>query len=174
VTAAPSPLRPAGPAPQADAALQYEVEQLLFTEARLLDTGRFEEWLDLYTPDAVYWVPSQPEQTDPIETVSIVYEDVGLLRLRVQRLGHPRAYALSPRPRTVHQVGNVTIESIDGDSLAAASTLIMAQYRDTQRTVFAAAVSHRLERRDGSLRIASKRVDLIDCDGAHGVMSIPF
>jgi 3-phenylpropionate/cinnamic acid dioxygenase small subunit len=33
-------------------------EQFLLHEARLLDEGRFDEWLALFTPDASYWVPS--------------------------------------------------------------------------------------------------------------------
>ena len=38
-------------------------EQFLLHEARLLDEGRFDEWLALFTPDAWYWVPAEP---DPI------------------------------------------------------------------------------------------------------------
>ena len=37
-----------------------ECEQFLVHEARLLDEGRFDEWLSLFTPDAWYWVPAQP------------------------------------------------------------------------------------------------------------------
>src|SRR5262245_51119763 len=39
-----------------------ECEQLLILEARLLDEARFDDWLALFTPDAWYWVPSQPGQ----------------------------------------------------------------------------------------------------------------
>ena len=35
-------------------------EAFLVHEARLLDDGRFEEWLALFTTDAWYWVPAQP------------------------------------------------------------------------------------------------------------------
>ena len=33
------------------------VEQFLYHEARLLDEQRLEEWLELFTDDATYWVP---------------------------------------------------------------------------------------------------------------------
>ena len=33
------------------------VEQFLFHEARLLDTGQLEAWLELFTDDATYWLP---------------------------------------------------------------------------------------------------------------------
>jgi len=37
--------------------LQREIEDFLYGEAELLDTRRFEEWLDLFTEDARYWMP---------------------------------------------------------------------------------------------------------------------
>ena len=39
----------------------------MFEEARLLDAGQFEDWLKLYEPQGIYWMPSQPGQTDPLE-----------------------------------------------------------------------------------------------------------
>jgi hypothetical protein len=41
------------------------VEQFLYHEARLLDTQQLEEWLELFTDDATYWVPLEAEQKDP-------------------------------------------------------------------------------------------------------------
>src|SRR5258708_13006502 len=43
-------------------------EQFLFHEARLLDTQRYEEWLQLFTEDATYWVPPEQGQKDPYQT----------------------------------------------------------------------------------------------------------
>ena len=38
--------------------------ELLYHEAALLDERRFDEWLALFTDDALYWVP-QGEDGDP-------------------------------------------------------------------------------------------------------------
>ena len=46
---------------------QREIELFLLREAKLLDTGEFEAWLALYAPDGIYWMPSQPGQTDAEE-----------------------------------------------------------------------------------------------------------
>ena len=37
--------------------LAREIEQFLYAEAELLDQRRFNEWLDLFTEDARYWMP---------------------------------------------------------------------------------------------------------------------
>ena len=85
-------------------------EQFLLHEARLLDEGRFDEWLALFTPDASYWVPSEPDQKSPLDTVSLIYDDRRLLETRVRRLASPRIYSQEPRSRTSRIVTNVTIE----------------------------------------------------------------
>ena len=75
-------------------------EQFLLREARLLDEARFDDWLALFTPDGWYWVPSEPEQGNPHDTVSLIYDDRRLLETRVRRLASPRIYSQEPRSRT--------------------------------------------------------------------------
>jgi len=67
-----------------------ECEDFLLHEARLLDEGRFDDWLSLFTPDARYWVPSEPDHASPLDTVSLIYDDRQLLETRVRRLASPR------------------------------------------------------------------------------------
>ena len=49
------------------------VESFLYREARLMDESRYKEWLDLFTEDALYWIPSNEDDADPSRHVSIVY-----------------------------------------------------------------------------------------------------
>ena len=79
---------------------QREIELFLLREAKLLDTGEFEAWLALYAPDGIYWMPSQPGQTDAKGVASIIYEDYAILAIRVRRLLEARALVLTPMPRT--------------------------------------------------------------------------
>src|SRR5580693_5016760 len=78
----------------------HRCEQFLLHEARLLDDGKFDDWLALFTAEAWYWVPSEPDQADPVETVSLIYDDRRLLETRVRRLASPRMYSQEPRSRT--------------------------------------------------------------------------
>ena len=157
----------------ADAA---EAERFLLHEARLLDEARFEDWLALFTEDAWYWVPSQPGQANPRETVSLVYDDRRLLETRVRRLRNPHIHAQQPPARASRIVANVTIEEEDTGSRAIVtrSKLLMVEYRRNRQRFFAATCLHRLVVRDGSFRIAWKRVDLIDCDAELEGLLLPF
>jgi 3-phenylpropionate/cinnamic acid dioxygenase small subunit len=141
-----------------------EAEQLLYHEAALLDRGRLDEWLALYTEDASYWVPLEAGQQDPLTTCSIIYDDRRLLEVRVRQTRHPRAHARVPAPRTVHHVGNVRLVADDGHEATVASTLVMVEYRQERQRVWGALVEHRLRRTDHGLRIAAKRVDLVNSE----------
>ena len=83
-------------------------------EARLLDEAKFDDWLALFTADGWYWVPSEPGQDNPHDTVSLIYDDRRLLETRVRRLASPRMYSQEPRSRTSRIVANVTIEDAEG------------------------------------------------------------
>jgi len=141
------------------------VEQFLYLEARLLDTGQLEAWLELFTEDAIYWVPLERGQQDALETSSIIHDDRTLLELRVRQARHPRAHARQPLARTVHQVGNVTVTAEDDRELQVASTLQVVEFRSERQRLWGALVEHRLRRDGGSFRIARKRVDLVNSEG---------
>ena len=71
-------------------------------EARLIDEQRFDEWLDLFTEDGRYWMPLEMDQTDPILHQSLFYDDMLLMRIRVERLKGARTFSQKPKSRCHH------------------------------------------------------------------------
>jgi 3-phenylpropionate/cinnamic acid dioxygenase small subunit len=143
-------------------------------EARLLDEAKFDDWLALFTSDAWYWVPSEPGQNNPHETVSLIYDDRRLLETRVRRLGSPRMYSQEPRSRTSRIVANATIEDAEGRAATVRSKFLMIEYRREQQRLFTGTAWHHLVLLDGALRIAWKRVDLVNCDAPLDGITQPF
>jgi len=141
-----------------------EIEQFLYREAWLLDRGRLDEWLGLFTDDATYWIPLEANQGDPLTTSSIVYDNRRLLEIRVRQFQHPRAHARVPVPRTVHHVGNVHVMDTAGREVRVGSTLVLLEYRRERQRVWGALVEHRLRPTANGLRIAAKRVDLVNSE----------
>jgi len=84
----------------------------IFREARLLDTGEWDDWVAMYREDAVYWVPAwlnEHETTsDPDTQVSLLYhgERRGLEE-RIARIESRKSITALPLPRTVHQISNL-------------------------------------------------------------------
>jgi 3-phenylpropionate/cinnamic acid dioxygenase small subunit len=151
-----------------------EVEQLLYREAYYLDQRRWDDWLALYTDDARYWVPLEAGQTDPYTTSSIIHDDRTLLEIRIRQYSHTRAHARRPLPRTCHQIGNVMLLGEAAGALTVASTLTLVEYRLDQQRVWAAGVEHQLRHTAAGLKIALKRVDLVNSEAELDGISILF
>jgi 3-phenylpropionate/cinnamic acid dioxygenase small subunit len=149
-------------------------EQFLAHEARFLDDGKFDEWLALFTPEAWYWVPSEPNQADPAETVSLIYDDRRLLETRVRRLASPRMYSQEPRSRTTRIVTNVTVEESGAEFCTVRSKFMMIECRREQQRLFGGTTLHHLVQSGGRIMIAWKRVDLVNCDTPLDGITIPF
>ena len=92
---------------------QAAVERFLYQEARLLDDGNFAQWVDLFTEDGLYWVPSG--QDGPAEqAVALIYDNTHRLRERLTRMGSRAFWAQQPPTHTTRLVGNVLVEPSDG------------------------------------------------------------
>ena len=83
----------------------FEVCNLLYEEAASIDEQRWEDWLALYTDDAVFWVPSWDQEhqltTDPLNDVSLIYiEGKETLSDRIWRFSSGDSPASTPLPRT--------------------------------------------------------------------------
>jgi benzoate/toluate 1,2-dioxygenase beta subunit len=159
-----------------EAAPAAEAERFLLHEARLLDEGRYEEWLALFTEDAWYWVPSQPGQASPLDTVSLIYDDRRLLETRVRRLANPNIHAQTPPSRTSRIIANVTAEEMeaDGTALTVRSKFLLVEFRRNRQRLFAGTCLHRLRRVESGFGIAWKRVELVDCEGELEGIVVPL
>lgn len=97
--------------------LQHEIEQFLYREALLLDERRFEEWLDLFTEDTHYFMPTRAvryerdierELSGP-DDVAHFDETKEQLGQRITRIRSGMAWAEDPPSRTRHLITNVMV-----------------------------------------------------------------
>jgi benzoate/toluate 1,2-dioxygenase subunit beta len=139
-----------------------EAEQFLYAEAALLDEARLEEWLELFTDDASYWIPPAPEAADPDAATSLAYDDRQRLADRVWRLTEGPAHSQIPPSRTQRLVSNVRSPEVDGEEFVVHSAFSLLEYRKGDLRPFAGRCEHRLRREGERLRIAFKRVDLVN------------
>ena len=92
-----------------------DVEQLLYHEAHLLDSGMFDDWLNLLAPDLRYWAPVRAEvartleREDETKRLPLFDETKASLALRIRRLDTGLAWVAIPATRTRRFVSNVTV-----------------------------------------------------------------
>jgi benzoate/toluate 1,2-dioxygenase beta subunit len=142
------------------------VEALLYREADCLDAGNLDDWIELYTADATYWMPVRPEQTDPRKEISLFYDDRLLMDIRRRNFGHELAPSMAHEIRSSHLIGNVRLEKAGGASgvQRVFSSFHVAVYYRREQTLYAGRYTHELVATESGLRIRHKRVDLINCD----------
>ena len=147
-----------------------DLVDFVYHEAFLLDEGRFDEWLELFAPNGRYWMPLEPGQTDPLLVTSLLYEDVFMLRLRVERLKGARTFSQKPPSRGHHLLQRPRVERFEpaGGRFEVVTAFHYVETRFDEQELYAGWSRHVLETVDGALRIALKRVDLVNCDAAFG------
>lgn len=141
---------------------------LIAREAELLDRKDYEAWQQLYTADALYIIPIDPDTQDHANSLNMVYDDARMRQLRVTRMTEGYSIAAVDSARTVRTIGRVVPASITSTpagfdiNLRAAQTLIA--YKRGRHDIWAANVDYTIslgpERSND--RIAHKVVRLID------------
>ena len=134
---------------------QREVEQLLYHQAEVLDERRWEEWLDLFTEDGIYWMPASADQQTGEGQPNIFYEDHYLMDMRIRRVEHPYAHSQAAGHRTSHVVSNVMIKSENQTSheLVVTSRFHMVEYRLDDLRHFGGKYTHTLIKSDDAYKI---------------------
>ena len=151
----------------ADPVLRDRCRQFLEREARLLDERRFEEWLALFAPECLYWVPGTPKAGDPRKEVAISFDDRRQLEGRIYRLRTGYAWSQVPASRTARLVSNVEVfRTAEASTLMVRSTFLVSEFRAGETRVLSGWCGHRLAEQTGGWRILVKQVNLIDCDQA--------
>ena len=142
----------------------------IYDEARMLDEGRFNEWLDLWLPDGHYWMPLDYKQTDPELMTSLLYEDDFMRRLRVERLNGERTFSQKPKSRCHHVIQRPFVDKFDADAgeFETNTSMHYVETRLDEQFLLAIVATHELKLVDGKIRIANKRVELLNSDAAFG------
>ena len=150
-----------------DSDVQHEVEQFLYREVRLLSEGRFEEWLDLFTDDASYWMPTRETidgRSDAVaarDELAIFDDDKTFLTRRVERLRSSLAHAEQPPSRLRYYVTNVEVAKAGKNELDVRCNLLVYQSRlERTESIYSGRREDRLRKTREGWRIAARKVVL--------------
>jgi 3-phenylpropionate/cinnamic acid dioxygenase small subunit len=149
----------------ADIAERDRFRALIEREARLLDELRFDEWLAMYAPECIYWVPATPERGDPRREVAISFDDRRRMEDRIFRLRTGYAWSQAPKSRTVRMVSNVEVFATARQSVRMVrSNYLISEFRVDGTRLLSGWCGHRFILADGRWQIEVRQVNLIDCD----------
>ena len=148
--------------------VERDLIDFVVREARLLDERRYDEWLELWTDDGLYWVPLVPDQEEALQHNSHLHEDKLLRTLRVERLKSPRAFSQQPPSRAHHllQVPVVDVADATGNRFVTRTPFHYTEAQGDETFFLVGTVWHHLTLLDGRLLMRLKRVNLLNPDAA--------
>lgn len=155
-------------APKIGPDLQHSVEQFLYRQAELLDGKQWQDWIDLFADDGIYWMPPDASYKTWDGQPAIFAEDKNLMNVRMGRVLHPDAWSQRPLWGTNHVVSNVQIQAIkpNGD-VEVKSRFHMLELRRDDVRHFAGSYVHKLAKGKGGYRIKLQRVDMTNAQAAY-------
>lgn len=144
-----------------------EVTDFVYREARLADESRYADWEALWTDDGVYWVP-RAEGHDPNTHVSHIYDNRTRIATRVRQLLTGYRFSQEPASPMRRLISNVEIgRTDDGYEVGSNFMLIETVVQSTHAMrIWAGRTTHRLRRTDEGLKMAYKKVVLVNGDEA--------
>ena len=138
---------------------------LVEREARLLDQLRFDEWLAMYSPECIYWVPGTPQAGDPRREISISFDDRRRMEDRIYRLRTGYAWSQAPKSRTMRMVSNVEVfNTKQSAARMVRSNYLISEFRVDGTRYLSGWCGHRFVGVSDRWLIEVRQVNLIDCD----------
>ena len=126
--------------------------EVLYREARYLDTRAFNKWLSLFHEEAQFWVPTWKDEgeptSDPFAELSLIYcSSREQLRERAERASGGRSIASLPPMRTAHMISNIVVAQRDAGALFVESLVTAHVYniKKREQNVFFSLQEHVLE-----------------------------
>jgi 3-phenylpropionate/cinnamic acid dioxygenase small subunit len=142
---------------------------LIWREAALLDAKDYLQWESMYTDDARYVVPIDPDTEDFESSLNMVYDDKRMRRLRVERILQGYSPSAVAAARTVRVVSRFTVESVDDDIVTLKSAQILSAFKRDKFSTIGAELTHQVSLEDDGVdKIALKVARLIDSEDAVG------
>ena len=148
---------------------EIDLVNFVIREARMLDEQEYDTWLDLFAEDGIYWMPLEVGQTEEKLTTSLMYEDLLLLRTRVQRLSGKRTFSQKPKSRCQHLLQTPIVDKMDNpnNDYQVFTPFHYVEVRSDEKELYAGWMKHSLAIENEKLKIKLKRVDLVNCDAPH-------
>jgi benzoate/toluate 1,2-dioxygenase beta subunit len=140
-----------------------EIEQFIYREARLADASDYDAWEALWADDALYWVPVDG-LGDPDHHVSVIYDNRSRIATRLAQLRTGKRYAQVPMSTVARVVSNIEVIETDGPDTVVGATFVLAESRVGALEWWAGHLEYRLRRQGEGLRMAGKKIVLVNND----------
>ncbi|MBA0126831.1 3-phenylpropionate/cinnamic acid dioxygenase, small subunit [Haloechinothrix alba] len=141
-----------------------QVEEFLYREARYADEHDYDAWEALWTDDALYWVPAGDATSDPATSMSIIHDNRNRISTRLNQLRTGKRYSQSPPSNLRRILSNIEILGVAGGDTEVGANFVLVESTSRGMETWAGRTTYRLRVVDGEVRLAYKKVLLVNRD----------
>lgn len=141
-----------------------QIEQFVYQEARYADEHDYDAWEALWTDDALYWVPAGDDTADPAAHVSVIRDNRSRISTRLKQLRTGRRHSQSPPSSLRRLISNVEVLGRSGEDTVVGANFLLAESRPRGTELWAGRTTYHLRVADGEIRLAYKKVSLVNAD----------
>jgi len=102
------------------------------------------------------------EDIDPTTHVSVIYDNRSRIATRIKQFKTGKRYSQSPPSRMRRVVSNVEILVVEGADTVVAANFVLVESRERGDQLWAGRTTYRLRVVDGEIRLAYKKVMLVN------------
>lgn len=152
-----------------------DIEQFLYREARFADENDYDSWEALWTDDAIYWVPASDLDSDPLECVSIIFDNRNRISTRLAQVRTGKRYAQAPPSHLRRLISNVELlggrPGPDGvTDIEVGCNVLVFESRARGNELWGGRITYRLRPTSDGFALSYKKVVLVDHDKAVGTL----
>ena len=138
------------------------IEQFIYREARFADEHDYDAWEELWTDDAMYWVPTGESMDDPDRKVSIIYDNRRRISTRLAQLRTGKRYAQSPPSNLRRCISNVEILGSENGDILVGANFMLLEAKPRGLVTWAGRYIYRIRNSSNGMRLAAKTVVLVN------------
>lgn len=156
------------------AAAQQRVRDFIVREGRLAEESRFQDWLELWHEESLYWIPIGDPSSPSQPVVAIIRDNRQDLADRIRRLESGLVHSQVPPSRWVRVWGAIEVERAVDDAISpvrargawkASASFHVVEVRHGARRDWTGRADYILTESDAeALKILRKTVWLVDRD----------
>lgn len=157
-------------APEAMSPAVQAAIALAWREAEMLDRLDYKPWLELWTEEGMYIIPTERDETDYAACLNVAYDDDMMRRMRVKRLLSGFSMSSAPPARTVRTVSRFVPEEVGENRVRLRAAMTLIEYKYEHSRILGADLVYDVVFTEDGPKLDRKVVTLLNCDDfLHGL-----
>ena len=142
------------------------VSEFMWREAEILDNRQYQEWLNLWEADGLYFVPIERDVDDYANVLNFAYDNAAMRKMRVARLTSRFSMSATASSTTVRTTSRFVVKEQNENEMTIRAAQHLADYRRDNLQMIAADIEAVLRLTPDGLKYVKKIVRLANSDDA--------